>query len=71
MIVGGFSSAYSFSDFNPHSSDETKAIQTLEMCSRWFYSMAATLMLSLCLLHIVTPVTYKVIFDTRKSLDHI
>ena len=60
VIIGGLSSAYSFSDFSEAGDQETK-----EMGIRWYYSMVATLVMSWILLHNLTPVNYDLIVRQR------
>ena len=62
VIIGGLSSAYSFSDFSDLGDQETK-----DMGIRWYYSMVATLVVSWVLLHYLTksPVNYDNIVEER------
>ena len=62
VIIGGLSSAYSFSDFSDLGDQQTK-----DMGMRWYYSMVATLIVSWILLHYLTksPVDYDKIVEER------
>lgn len=61
VIVGGMSSAYSFSK------DSTKSVTVTALSSRWFYAMAGGLVIAMVFLHAITPVDYKILL--RKKIE--
>lgn len=66
VIVGGITSAYSFSEtLSPGQSDAEIANAITKTSSEWFYSMAGGMLLGLILLHSIKPVDYKEILKNR------
>ena len=68
IIIGGLSSAYSFSSFNGQTSSVVNEVT--QRSNQWFYSMAGLLFASILVLHSMMPVKYDDILLRRiKSIS--
>ncbi len=66
VIIGGITSAYSFSEtLSPGQTEEEVAAAITRTSSEWFYSMAAGMFVGLVLLHSIKPVDYNEILKNR------